>query len=78
MIQVRTVYEAPTWRNMVDGLQQGSAYTSLAAAIAAGRATAIELQGTHEVRDSDGSLLERHSYSTSAERTGPGPSLYTP
>ncbi len=78
MIQVRTVYEAPTWRNMVDGLQQGVAHSSFAAARAAGRAIAIELGGSHEVHDTDGSVLERHVYPLRAASISSAPGFYTP
>ena len=78
MIQVRTVYEAPSWRNMVDGLQQGVAYSSFVAAAAAGRAIAMELGGSHEVQDTDGSVLEHHVYPQRTESIGSEPGFYTP
>ncbi|WP_066583090.1 hypothetical protein [Cellulomonas timonensis] len=63
---------------MVDGLQQGITYSSFVAAKAAGRAIAIDLGGSHEVQDTDGSVLEHHVYGSSTDTFGRAPGFYLP
>ncbi|WP_182111851.1 DUF2188 domain-containing protein [Actinotalea sp. JY-7876] len=77
MVQVHTVYEAYTWRNMVDGLQQGTPWTSRTTAVAEGRAIAIELACEHSVHDVDGSVLERRDYGAAEPGVWPGAMRYT-
>ena len=59
MVQVHTVHEGSTWRNRVDGLQQGTAYEDRACAVAAGRLIVSELGGTYVAHDIDGRVVER-------------------
>ena len=63
---------------MVDGLQQGIAYSSFVAAKAAGRAIAIDLGASHEVQDTDGAVLEHHVYAPSTGSLGRAPGFYLP
>ncbi len=77
MVQVHTVYEASAWRNKVDGLQQGTAFRSHAAAVAEGRAIALELGCTHDVHDVDGRVVDHHDYASDVHPDWVGPVRWT-
>jgi hypothetical protein len=76
MYQVHTVFEAGTWRNKVNGLAQGQAFTARQSAVAAGRAIALELHAVHVVHDMDGRVLEPHRYGPARVRRWVDPVLY--
>lgn len=76
MFQVHTVFESGSWRNKVDGLQQGPAHTTRSAAAAAGRAIALELRGVHLVHDLDGAVVEQHRYGAARVRRWVDPVTY--
>lgn len=71
MVHVRTVFDGDRWRNKVDGLQQGSPTPDRSAAVAAGRAIAAELGGSHDVHDVDGRVVEHTEHPSGNDRTGP-------
>lgn len=76
MAHVHTVFEASRWRNLVDGLQQGTAWTDRSCAVAAGRSIAAELGGTHDVHDVDGRVIDHEEY-PQRPLDLPGPLRYT-
>ncbi len=76
VIQVHTVLEATGWRNKVDGLHQGPAYTERFAAAAEGRRIALELRGAHVVHDVDGTVVEHHRYGSAHVRRWVDPAQY--
>lgn len=77
MVQVHTVHDRSAWRNLVDGLQQGVATPSRSAAVAEGRAIAIDLCCTHDVHDVDGRVVEHQDYGVAMPGTWPGAIRYT-
>lgn len=77
MVQVHTVYEGSAWRNKVDGLQQGTALRSHAAAVAAGRSIARELGCSHDVHDVDGRVVEHQDYTPGARSEWAGAAQWT-
>jgi uncharacterized protein DUF2188 len=61
---VETYYEDGKWKNKIEGNERASnVHETKAAAVHAGRQTAEARQSEHVIRNMDGTIAQRNSYS---------------